>query len=238
MKKYISTTPQETVENFAKYLVELIENKKDDKFNIALSGGNTPKLLFYYLKENYLNKIDWGNVHFYWGDERCVPPDSEESNFGNAFDLFLNSEEIPSKNIHRILGENIPEEEAEVYSEIILVNLPIVNKLPQFDLIWLGLGDDGHTASIFPNQMEILNSNKICEVAEHPESGQKRITLTGNVINNAKNISFLVTGENKAQVINEIFNKKNNFEHYPASHIKAEKGELNWFLDENAASKL
>jgi len=235
--RHIFQTQEETIKQFAEHLISLINKnaKEGIKFNIALSGGNTPKLLFKYLKNNYLKNINWSLVHFYWGDERCVSPESNESNYGHAFNLFLNSEEIPKKNIHRIFGESNPDEEANRYSKLILKNIPTENSLPQFDFIMLGLGTDGHTASIFPNQMELLDSNKICEVAAHPENGQKRITLTGNIINNAKCISFLVTGQSKSHIVLNIFEKKNNYKSYPASHIQPTKGNISWYLDKAAA---
>ncbi|MCB9258314.1 MAG: 6-phosphogluconolactonase [Ignavibacteriales bacterium] len=238
--KYIFETKEETVKQFAENLILLIKKSavENRKFNIALSGGNTPKILFKFLKQNYLQNVDWKNVHFYWGDERCVPAESDESNYGHAFNLFLNSEKIPKENIHRIMGEANAKEEAERYSKLIQNNLKSENNFPQFDFIMLGLGEDGHTASIFPNQMELLTSAKICDVAEHPISGQKRITLTGPLINNAKNISFLVTGKSKAKVIENIFEKKNNYNDYPASHIKAINGNLTWFLDKEVSNKL
>ncbi|MCB0750969.1 MAG: 6-phosphogluconolactonase, partial [Ignavibacteriae bacterium] len=166
------------------------------------------------------------------------PPKSDESNYGHAFNLFLNSEKIPKENIHRIMGEANAKEEAERYSKLIQNNLKSENNFPQFDFIMLGLGEDGHTASIFPNQMELLKSAKIFYVAEHPISGQKRITLTGPLINNAKNISFFVTGKSKAKVIENIFEKKNNYNSYPASHINAINGNLTWFLDKEVSNKL
>ena len=100
-----------------------------------------------------------------------------------------------------------------------MMTVPSKNNLPKFDLIILGLGTDGHTASIFPNQMKLLKSENYCEVATHPETKQKRITITGKVINNAENISFLVTGSKKSEVVSEIINKKKNSKNYPASHI-------------------
>ncbi len=238
--KNIHPTQEETIKGFAEYLISLVNKSvgENKKFNVALSGGNTPKILFKLLKKKYLREVDWSFVHFYWGDERCVHPESDESNFGHAFNLFLNSEGISTNNIHRIIGESNPNEEAKRYSNLILENLPIKRNLPQFDFIMLGLGKDGHTASIFPNQMELITSNEIYGVAEHPESGQKRITLTGKVINNAKYISFLVTGKSKAEVIFNIFKKRNNYKNYPASYIYSKEGNLSWFLDKGASELL
>jgi len=233
VRKY--KNPEEVADNFARFLANQID--QSDTYTIALSGGSTPKLLFEILATNFKEVISWEHLHVYWGDERCVPPGDSESNYGVANDILF-SRLHHKPDIHRIIGENEPAEEAERYSEEIKSNLGISNGLPQFDLIILGMGDDGHTASIFPDQMALINSSKICEVAKHPISGQKRITLTGPVINNAKQVVFLVTGESKANRIREIHYKEQNSNQYPAAHINAGDGQLIWFLDEAAAKYL
>ena len=232
-------TPRETVSNFAQELKLLIEKKtaKNKNFYLALSGGSTPQLLFKELKKNFLENIDWRFVHIYWGDERCVKPESDESNYGVANKLLLKYLNIPEENIHRIKGEEKPKVETRRYSGEIMMTVPSKNNLPKFDLIILGLGTDGHTASIFPNQIKLLKSENYCEIAIHPESKQKRITITGRVINNAENILFLVTGSNKSKVISEIINKNENSKKYPAFHISPFWGKLSWYLD-NCASRL
>jgi len=227
--------PEATARAFADYLCE--KQLQVNRLNIALSGGSTPKILFEVLIQKYSNKIEWSKFHFYWGDERCVPPTSGESNYGMTYEYLLQHLDIPEENIHRVLGENSPSEEAIRYGNLITENLPSINGLPQFDLIMLGLGEDGHTASIFPHQMELITSKEVCSVAEHPTSGQKRITLTGSVINNAKEVCFLVTGEPKAQKVNEILNITGACERYPAAYIKPTHGELIWLLDKAAAGK-
>ncbi len=220
---------------FADYLVSLIGTKNGAVY-IALSGGSTPKLLFALLAEDtYKNKIDWSKVHLFWGDERCVAPDHADSNYKMTHEQLLSKINIPSGNIHRVLGENDPEEEAKRYSKEIASLLPKENNLPVFDLVMLGMGDDGHTLSIFPHQMELLESDKICEVAVHPSSGQKRVTLTGTIANNAKNVAFLVTGKSKAEKILEILKQQKDWNKYPASYINPSKGTLYWYLDEAAA---
>lgn len=236
----IYSTPEETVTKFAEKLKLLINKsvEQNKNFYCALSGGNTPQLLFKVLKQNYLSEINWSKVHFFWGDERCVEPENNESNYGTAYKLLLNSIDIPKENIHRIRGEEKEELEAQRYSEEILKNLPKENGLPIFDLIILGLGSDGHTASIFPDQMNLLESEKVCEVAVHPTSKQKRITLTGKVINYAKEISFLVTGKEKAKVISEIINKKDNYKVYPATYIDPQNGNIVWYIDKFAGQLL
>ena len=206
-------------------------------FTIALSGGSTPRLLFSVLGDKFTEKADWSYIHFFWGDERCVPPDDSESNFGmtklNLFDKI----KIPHSNIHRIRGESDPEKEAKRYSAEITKITRKVNNLPLFDLIILGLGEDGHTASIFPHNRELLVSVNICDVAVHPVSGQKRVTLTGPVINNADNIIFLVTGAAKAEIVADIIESPGAV-NYPAAAIEPSHGTIKWYLDLDAASML
>lgn len=221
----------ELAEEFAGEIIEKINEqaKAGEAFYVMLSGGSTPKLLFGFLAKLSSKVESWAHVHFYWGDERCVPPDDPESNYMMAKEGLLDKIHIPEANIHRIFGENDPEKEAIRYAAEI-------SMIPNFDLIMLGMGDDGHTVSIFPNNLGLLNSSKLCEIGIHPKTGQKRITITGKVINAAKVVAFLVTGKNKAGIIAEIFSKTGLYLTYPASYIHPQKGELKWLLDEEAAS--
>lgn len=191
-------------------------------------------MLFTVLAVEYKSKIDWGKVNFYWVDERCVPKDDEESNYGMTEKILLKNISIPENNIHRIIGENVPEDEAKRYSEILKSNLPHKDNYPKFDLILLGMGEDGHTASIFPDQMYLLNAKEACEVSIHPSTFQNRITLTGRLINNAERIYFLITGKSKAEVVSKILEKKDNYLDYPAAHIEAVDGEVKWLLAVNS----
>jgi 6-phosphogluconolactonase len=211
-------------------------NASKNYFTVALSGGSTPKAIFKYLAENYKDKILWNKIKFFWGDERCVPVNHPDSNHLMTKENLFDKIEISAENIFPIDGDNNPANEAVRYSSIIKEAVVMKDGFPKFDLILLGLGEDGHTASIFPNQIKLLDSNNICEVAAHPVTGQKRITLTGEVINNADQIIFLVTGGNKAKMIDTIINKKNDFEKLPASFVKPKHGKLIWMLDEAAAS--
>lgn len=235
MDKKVFDTPKAVAAAFAADFVALVE--QNDQLNVALSGGSTPKILFDLLAENHAD-LDWSKVHFYWGDERCVPPTDDESNYKMTVDHLLSKIEMPEANAHRVKGENDPVAETTSYGNQIKENLPSANGLPQFDLVILGMGGDGHTASIFPHEIELLNVAGTCALATHPESGQKRVTLTGKVINNALNISFLVTGAGKAEKIDEIFHKTGDWESYPAYHIKPLEGTLTWYMDESAAAKL
>jgi 6-phosphogluconolactonase len=234
MKLHINDTPAAVARAFADWLAEL--SSRTEKLTIALSGGSTPAILFRLLAEEYNNQIDWTKLHFFWGDERCVPPDDEESNYKMTRELLFDKVAIPADNIYRIRGEEPPEEEAERYANIIAGAVAQKNGLPAFDLIMLGMGGDGHTASIFPDQMELLESQRWCEVATHPESGQQRVTLTGPVINNAQSVAFLVTGSSKTEKVDLILSEKEERLQYPAAHIHPYDGQLHWFMDKAAAA--
>ncbi len=205
--------------------------------HIAFSGGFTPLLLFSKLAE--LTKRDeWSGVHIYWVDERCVPPEDEESNFGAAFNTILSPLGLPRDQIHQILGEEDPQQEAERYAKHLSEYINVVDGFPVFDWIWLGLGSDGHTASIFPHQIDLWRSEEYCVVASHPETGQKRISLSGGVINAAKRVSFMATGKEKSTIIKQIIMKQGNYLDYPAFYVNPGSDHLEWFLDQDAANLL
>jgi 6-phosphogluconolactonase len=232
----IFPSPYELAVKFAEELALMIKISAEAKkqFTIALSGGSTPEVLFAFLGDKYAKSIPWEYVHFFWGDERCVPPDDSESNYGMTASTLLCKIEIPSMNIHRVRGEDDPEMEASRYSEEILHFTRKRDILPVFDLFLLGLGDDGHTASIFPGHLDLFDSDKICSTAFHPVTLQKRITITGRVINNADNVTFLATGKKKEDIVEKIFKNKPEALNYPAFYIVPVYGSLSWLLDENA----
>jgi 6-phosphogluconolactonase len=221
---------------FFKKAKQRIEENKT--FTVALSGGTTPKMLFQHLAKNHNEATEWNHIHFFWGDERMVPAESKESNFGVAKELFFDRIVINEENIHPIRGDNDPENEAARYSCEIVSYVHEDGALPSFDLIILGVGEDGHTGSIFPNQLDLMYSDRVCETAEHPVTGQQRITLSGKTINNARNVAFLAVGSQKATIINDIVNKQRDYEKYPAAHVKPDSGRLYWFLDHEAAHHL
>ena len=236
MEVNIYDSKQEIAKQFSEYFYQFTKDK--ERITVALSGGSTPKIVFEELARNYKDRISWDKVHFYWGDERCVPPDHEQSNYKMTSDLLLSNISIPESNIHRIRGENDPSMEALRYAELLEENIPVKNSLPHFDLVILGMGDDGHTASVFPHQIDLWDSEKLCEVAQHPDSGQRRVTLTGKVINNAAKVVFLVTGLTKAEKIREIVREVGNYKNYPAALVRPISEDLSWHLDKEAASKL
>ncbi len=234
----IFKNPEKVTKAFAKELYRIINDSNKKRFDIALSGGETPKLLFQRLSLKYKDKIPWQRVHFWWGDERCVPPGHEDSNYGAAHNLLFSKIDIPEENTHRIKGENEPEAEAQRYGQLLREQLDSRDGWPVFDLIVLGMGNDGHTASIFPDQIQLLESDRICEVASHPEKGQKRVTLTGKTLNNAHRVYFLVTGKGKAKRISQIMDNRKKAQKFPAYHIIPVNGDLHWYLDDDAAKEI
>lgn len=229
---HISSSSDELAAAFALFFQERLKGK--DRFTVALSGGSTPKLLFKLWADQYRERIEWSKVHFFWGDERCVPPEHADSNFGVCKALLLDHIDIPAENIHRIHGEVEAEMEAKRYGEEIAHHASPLNGIPSFDLVILGMGDDGHTASIFPHQIAFIDSEDYCVVATHPDTGQNRITITGSVINNAETVVFLVSGGNKREKVRAILQKENGYESYPAAHVRPKTGELYWFVDKEA----
>lgn len=233
METNVYKDKNKVAQEFSKFFSDLVQGK--EIFHVALSGGSTPKVVFDVLASSFKDRIDWSKIHFYWGDERCVPPADDQSNYKMTVEHLFSKIEVPKGNIHRILGEAEPPREAFRYANLLEINLDRVDGTPQFDLIILGMGDDGHTASIFPHEIGLWNATEHCVVATHPESGQKRITITGQVINIAEEVAFLVTGDSKAEKVREVIQKEGNHAKYPASLVSPTSGNLSWFLDKAAA---
>lgn len=217
---------------------EVSQMKADEFYTIALSGGSTPRKVFEYIALHFKTQIEWHKVLVFWSDERCVNPLSDESNYKMARESLLDKVPIPANNIFRVFGEADPYAESVRYSEIISKKVKAKNNIPQFDLMMLGLGEDGHTASIFLGSQHLFNSDKLCEVAVNPYSKQNRITVTGKIINNSRTVLFLVTGGSKAEKVAQIIERKEGWDKLPASMVNPSQGELIWLLDEKAAGKL
>ncbi|KAE9527819.1 6-phosphogluconolactonase [Testudinibacter aquarius] len=227
---------QSAVEKIAEAFLTYSQQAKP--VHISLSGGSTPKLLFKTLAEQYADKINWQNLHFWWGDERCVAPDDEESNYGEVQRLLFDHIQIPAENIHRIRGEDDPEAEAKRFADEMLALLPKNSAgVPEFDWIILGMGPDGHTASLFPLQVDFATT-ELTIVAKQPQSGQLRVSKSAYLIENAKRLTYLVTGASKADLLHEIQQAGENELPYPAARIKANNGNTEWYLDADAASQL
>ena len=209
-------------------------------FSLGLSGGNTPRKVFQYLVEfDKWKRIPWGSVHVFWVDERCVSPDHSDSNFQLAYNLMLKDISIPEENIHRIRGENDPLVEADRYADELEKHfLPGKGQSPSLDWIFLGVGTDGHTASIFPEATLKSSKSPYCGATTHPGTGQNRISLSLPVINAAKRITVMVTGQDKAAIVSKILNSSSVESDLPAAKIQPQTGNLEWVLDEFAASQL
>lgn len=204
-------------------------------FSAALSGGATPRRLFRRLGTSYRKTIVWDRVHLFWSDERCVPRDHEQSNFRLAYDELISCIWIPSENVHRIKGELRPEEAAHYYEADMKKHFD--EDLPAFDLIMLGVGPDGHTASLFPGSEALREKQRLALPVFSNTALHWRVTLTLPVMNNAQQIVFLVSGSSKAAIVREILgNKQRN--HYPASLVQPSHGSIIWLLDRDAASEL
>ena len=201
---------------------------------VALSGGSTPKLMYQILADQFRDQVPWSNIHFFWSDERHVPPDHAESNYRMAHEALLSRVPVSTNNVHRIRGEN--PNAADAASEYEQTLIQVTNQpLPSLDLILLGLGTDGHTASIFPGS-EVLHETKRLVAAPWVEKFKThRITMTLPLINNAAAILFVVSGAEKAEIVKEILEGE---EKYPAQAVKPTQGELIWMLDKDAARLL
>lgn len=219
---------------YARFFQELSASviARKNVMNIALAGGNTPKTTYGVLSDFYRNKIEWNKIQFYWSDERCVTPDHPESNYLMAKVYLLDRLPIPEGNIHRVFGEQDPEAEAIRYGNLIQRLVPQVSGVPVFDLIMLGMGEDGHVASIFPDQMALFEDASLCAVATHPLTGQKRITMTGRLLHNARNVTIMATGKAKEAVLNDLFNTPDRAAIYPVSRLAGGKGKVTWFVDQ------
>jgi 6-phosphogluconolactonase len=207
-------------------------------FRVALSGGSTPKALFALLADSsapYRARVPWERLHFFWGDERCVPPDHADSNYRMAREAMLSKVPAPDANVHRIQGE-LPDfdKAADEYEEMILREF---DALPRFDFVFLGLGPDGHTASLFPGTMAVVETKKLVTSVWVEEKKTHRITLTLPVLNAAKKIMFLVEGAEKAEILRQVLEGEPAVSR-PASLVRPARGELLWLLDRAAAGRL
>jgi 6-phosphogluconolactonase len=223
----------------AELFIRLANNCVGDfgQFTVALSGGSTPKSLYTLLASpGYKEGLPWQSIHLFWGDERCVPPDHPESNFRMVKEALLSKVDIPADNIHRMAGEKTPELAAAEYEETLKRFFRLSNgALPRFDLILLGIGEDGHTASLFPAS-DALSETKHLVVAPYVEKlGAYRLTLTLPVLNHGAAIVFLVAGENKAGAIKQALGSYDAGEPLvPAAMIRPVDGRLIWLITQDA----
>jgi 6-phosphogluconolactonase len=214
------------------------------RFSLVLSGGSTPRGLYALLAEHpYRSHVEWNRVEFFWGDERAVPPDHQASNFRMAREAMFDKLDIPPERIHRIeaerpdLDEVAREYEAEV--ERVLGRVPGVGRRPpHFNLFLLGMGEDGHTASLFPNTPSLLEKERWVMAQQVPKAPRERITMTPPIINAAHFIMFLVAGPTKADVLAQVLQGSRDPLGYPAQLIHPLTGEVTWFVDHAASASL
>lgn len=204
-------------------------------FTVALSGGKTPLAMYERLAAK---NVPWKDVHLFWGDERCVHPSSPESNFGSAYKNLISKVNIPSGNIHRMKGELDPAEAALDYDGEIkdfFSSMGAAPGIPTFDLVLLGLGEDGHTLSLFPSTDAINERTRLVAANHVPRLGAWRITMTLPLVNETKCAVFLVSGAEKSAVLKEVIEGDLT---YPAALIRPKKGKLLWLVDKEAAKLL
>ncbi len=206
-------------------------------FYVALSGGSTPRRLYDLLsQEPYLSSVPWQATHVYFGDERCVPPDHPDSNYRMAREAFLDKVNMPSRNVHRIVISEDVLASAERYARELKQHVPLKGDMPQFDLVLLGMGDDGHTASLFPGTDLLKENERVVGCAYVEKLKAWRISITFPVINRARNVFVLAAGKGKAELIRQL-TQEPQAHHYPIQNIEP-LGEYQWFIDQDAAEFL
>jgi 6-phosphogluconolactonase len=205
-------------------------------FHVALSGGSTPRAAYELLAQEPLrDELSWSDVFIYFGDERCVPPDDEQSNYRMAQKAFLDAVGIPSANVHRIHGEADPGLAANEYASILRAHL---GDAPRFDLILLGIGPDGHTASLFPGTPPDSDDGALVRAVYAQSQMMWRITVTPKVINLARTVAFAVQGPEKAAIFAAVYEGPIDPVKYPAQIVRPVAGRLIWLVDESAAGML
>jgi 6-phosphogluconolactonase len=208
------------------------------QFTLALNGGQTPLQLLELLGTEYRTKIDWERCHLFWGDERCVPPDHPESSFGMANAHLLRNVTVPAGQIHRIHGESGPVQAAREYTIALAQHAAPGLSWPRFDLVLLGMGEDGHTASLFPGSDPDAAGPVLPVVAHYQGRPAERVTLVPQVFNSAWLVLFMVTGEAKAATLKRVLSGPFDPGQLPAQRIDPGDGKLIWLADQAAASEL
>lgn len=230
----VEPTPAAVAEEAARRIVAAYEESIELKgrFSLALAGGSTPKLLYERLAaEPYRDQIDWTKVHVYFGDERCVPPDHAESNYRMAREALLSVVPIPLDNVNRMRGELEPEAAAREYGLLLKEHFGDAG----CDVVLLGMGDDGHTASLFPDTAALRETEHRCVANFVPKLDTWRITMTAPFINRAWQVMVLVTGAGKAERLRQVLEEKPDPNQTPIRLIDPEIGKMVWVMDAAAA---
>ncbi|HWN07720.1 MAG TPA: 6-phosphogluconolactonase [Pyrinomonadaceae bacterium] len=232
-------TPEQLAEAAAERFVKVANHAQESsgRFSVALAGGRTPKRVYELLAtEGFRNRVEWSRVYVFFGDERCVPLDHAQSNYAMAHSALLSKVPLPAGNVFRIAGEGDPTEGARAYEAELSQFFAPVARL-RFDLVLLGMGADGHTASLFPESNALEETFQLVVPTKSPQE-QCRITLTLGALNTAARTIFLVTGEEKAATLSKVLQRQSGSLRLPASLIKPNDGTLEWFVDRKAASGL
>jgi len=240
MKLHIYKNQEDLANELALWMSAVIEStlQNQEFFTLALSGGETPQRLYKRLASpEFKEKINWNRVHLFWGDERAVPFNDHRNNAKMAYSLFIDRVGIPAAQVHAMRTDIEPVFAAKEYEKILHTYFD--NTVTSFDLILLGLGEDGHTLSIFPGSplLEAEEQNWVNAVY-HEEQHMYRITLTPVIANRSSRIAFMVEGSNKAKIVKEVIEGNYSPSTLPAQLIKPENGELHWFLDKASAKRL
>ncbi len=205
-------------------------------FRLALSGGHTPQTTYELLgREPLRTEISWSDTFIYFGDERCVPPNDEQSNYRMVERALFQDVPVPPANVHRIRGEIDPGLAANEYASILRADL---GNAPHFDLMLLGLGKDGHTASLFPGMAPDTDDEALVRAVYAESDAMWRVTMTPKVINMSRSVAFAVQGADKAQILAEVYEGPADPVKYPAQIVRPEPGRLTWFVDELASGML
>jgi len=223
-------------EQFRDAAVEAIQQK--GVFHVALSGGSTPRIVHARLSAASMrSRIAWDRVRFFFGDERCVPPESDRSNYRMAKETLLDPMGIPPGHVFRMRGEEEPRRAAEEYRDILAREFA-GEAMPRFDLVFLGMGPDGHTASLFPGTRALRASRSPVAANWVPKFSEWRLTLTYPALNSARRIVFLVTGAEKRPAAERILKRRKGWRDLPAAGVRPSAGSLLWLLDEEAGGGL
>ncbi len=227
---------QAAAEQFVEASKEAIESR--GRFLVALAGGTTPEETYRRLAEpGMATLVSWRNVHLFWGDERCVPPGHPDSNYRMARKALIQKVPIPQTNVHRILGELDPVQAAAAYEEQLQSVFEYEDR-PRFDFIFLGLGTDGHTASLFPGSPAIRETERWVMAVFIEALETWRVTLTPPALNAARQLSFLVAGKSKAEQVQQVLTAEPSPENLPAQIVQPRNGQVTWLIDQAAAAHL
>jgi len=227
----------ETIDYCVNHFIDLCKKSISKKkyFSVALSGGSTPKSIFKMLcSDQFKGEIEWDKILFFWGDERAVPPEDPESNYKMAMESGIKNMPIKKENIFRMNAEHDLEQGSKEYEE--LINKKLHSKL--FDLVMLGVGDDGHTASLFPNTEALKETEKLVVANYVPSKRTSRMTLTFSAINKSKNIVLYVLGDNKKDILKKVLFPEPGSESYPCQMIGSSQNKALWIIDKAASINL